>query len=119
MQQKLETALTDLFNQLNKKYFSNGLLPLPVEVTTGKNYLACCCTENGQPVLIRVSIDNINSAEEIAAAILHEMIHAYCIVKQIPHYDPETGRHLQGFIQAAADHGLFYDDFLNVNFIMD
>lgn len=122
MQQILNDTLTNIYKRLNRKYFANSLLPLPVISTTGENYLACCCTKNEWPVLIKVSIDNArsdNPAEEITAAILHEMVHAYCIVNHIPHYDPETGSHLQGFVKAAEEHGLFYDDFLNTNFIID
>lgn len=122
MQQELKFILTSIYNKLNDKYFDNELPSLPMIITTKKYYLACCRARNHQPISINVSIDNIKSddpVEEITAAILHEMIHEYCIINRIPHYDPQTGTHLPGFIKAANEHGLIYDDCLNINFLVD
>lgn len=116
---ELETIFNDVYAGLNRDRFNNTLPILPIKITTGKKYIASCCTKNGELSHINVSVDNLQVAgeEEITAILLHEMVHAYCIVNHIPHYDMNAGRHLPGFIDAAAEHGLFYDDDFNINFI--
>ena len=118
----LEKILNDVYTNLNKIKFNNELPPLPVIPVTGAEFLGSCRATNGRPTRILISIDKLPRGpgilEELAAAILHEMIHAYCYIHGIPHYNPKTGEHLPGFIKAAEDHGLFYDNLLYSNFLL-
>ena len=116
-----EIVLNGIYNHLNKKLFSNELPTLPIIATTGRDYMAACYAEDQKPICINVSVDRItgpNAAEDLTAAMLHEMVHEYCILHGIDHYDAETGTHLEGFINEAGERGLFYDDFTNDNFLL-
>ena len=119
--EELITILNSIYQSLNDRQFDGTLPDLPIIPTVGKNYLACCKTINEEPRCIYLSIDNVKGSdptEEITAAVLHEMVHAYCILNGIPHYDQKTGEHLSGFVKAAKEHGLYYDDFLDTNFLL-
>lgn len=111
-----------VYTHLNRTRFNGELPPLPITTVTGKRYLACLRAVNGAPVEIMLSIDNIpqhDPGETVAAAILHEMIHEYCLLHGIPHYNTETGEHTPEFVREAEKRGLFYDDFLSTNFLLD
>lgn len=112
----MQVIFRALYNRLNSILFNNELPELPITITTGKYYLAVCKAENGIPKEISVSIDKVHDTEEIIGAILHEMVHVYCIINGIPHYD--KGEHLPGFVKAAEEHGLIYDDFMNTNILV-
>lgn len=109
-----------LYKQMNRKIFNNELPIIPVELGQGNTWAAAAKSINGTPTRIVIDIDNIQYKGEDAtpenvfvhfvAILLHEMIHVYCNIKGIPHFDHETKRHLPGFIKAADEHGLIYDD---------
>ena len=121
MYTNIEDFLNELYRVINQAVFAGELPDLPVIVETGKPYKAVCRSSNNKPVGICISLDRINRSdvvEDITGTVLHEMVHVYCIIHDIPHFDRSTGEHLPGFVQAAEEHGLYYDDFMNTNILL-
>lgn len=112
--------LNYLYKQINKKAFNNELPELPIELEKGNAWAAAVISINGVPQKIVIDVDNVRykgedatpeiEVEHFVGILFHEMIHVYCSIKGIPHFDHETKTHLPGFIKAADEHGLIYDD---------
>ena len=122
---EFEDAFLTTFSFLNKRYFNNELKELPFEPVTGQPYVMAFVTEQGKEwreaccFSICTGKSKGLKPESLLAALLHEMVHEFCFFRGIEDFNRETGEHLQGFIDAAAEHGLFYDDFLHANFLIE
>lgn len=120
-----------IYEVLNRRYFNRALSIPPIKLVTGKHYVACIHSVHmpdaewlGERVTdMSVSVNQIGTSEgfleTLTGAILHEMIHQYCIVNMIPHYDKTTGEHLPGFIAEADRRGLIYDDWMSTNILVE
>ena len=116
MNEKIDAILCHIYNTLNKKVFYDEPLPeIPLRLVFDEYYLACVHATNNIPKEICVCFDYVEDLEQLVGAILHEMIHVYCAIHNIPHFDIETKTHLPGFIQEAERRGLIYDDFFIFN----
>lgn len=116
---ELESALCEVYRGINRKAFGGELPDIPVKVEAGHVYKAAARFRNGQPEAIIFDAHYLRpDADDVAATMLHEMIHVYCHLRGVPDYDADTGRHTQAFIAAAFDHGLLYDDDGNLNLMI-
>lgn len=120
--QELDELLTGIYGAMNCNLFNSELPDIQVQFTSGARYAGVTQVNNGEVTGILINADTIRGdstearADYLAGILLHEMVHVYCIINGIPHYI--GGKHTPEFIEAAADHGLFYDDFGNTNFLM-
>lgn len=106
-----ETPARYFFRRINETAFKDDPLPLlPVRCIyePGERYAGLTRAEGGEPREIVLNFAYIDGLTACISTLAHEMIHAHCILKGIAHY--ADGHHLQGFMDAAEDHGLLFSE---------
>lgn len=108
------------YNIINRNLFSGELPQIPIYFNRSKTFTSMVQEKDGIPVHIILTAEdkkmdkNHDTLYAFVTDLLYGMVHVYCAIKGIPHGENE--HHSPEFAEAAREHGLFFNEALQMVF---
>ena len=107
---------------VNKNLFGGELPQIPIYFNRSRTFTSMIQEKNGVPMRIILTAADKKMDKDhdtkyaFVTDLLYGMVHVYCAVKGIPHGKNE--KHTPEFVEAAEEHGLFFNEEFNMIFLL-